>query len=183
MEDAQIVQLYWDRRETAIEETDRVYGGGLRRLANNILPTPEDGEECVSDTYWQTWNAIPPNRPLRLFAFLARICRNLAFNRLDRLKAQKRSATVVELTRELELCIAAPDDSPQDLQELGELLTAFLRRLPEESRRVFLRRYWYADSVKQIAERYRISESKVKTLLFRARNQLRDYLEKEGIAV
>lgn len=182
MGDAEIIQLYWERDPHAIEMTDEMYGGKLRRLAGNMLPTPEDAEECVNDTYLGAWNTIPPTKPTHLFAYLARLCRNVSLNRIDWLNAQKRKATMVELTRELEMCIPSPDDERrQNSEEIGRVLSDFLRTLPQETRQVFVRRYWYADSVRDIAKRYQLGESKVKTMLFRTRNKLRDYLESEGI--
>ena len=184
MKDAEIVRLFWERDARAIEATADLYGSKLNRLAGHMLPTPQDAEECVNDTYLGAWNTIPPTKPENLFSYLARLCRNLALNRIDWLNAQKRKTIVVELTRELDMCIPNPDDQRrQDSRELGQVLSAFLHTLPEEARRVFVRRYWYADPVRDIAARYRMSESKVKTLLFRTRNKLRDYLEREGISV
>lgn len=184
MTDEQIIALYWDRDPRAIEATDEAYGIKLQRLAEQMLSAPQDAEECVNDTYLGAWNTIPPTKPERLFAYLAGICRHLVLNRIDWQNAQKRRATVVELTRELELCIPNPrEEQRQTGEEIGQALSAFLRTMPEDTRRVFLRRYWYADGVKDIATRYHISESKVKTMLFRTRNKLREYLEKEGISL
>lgn len=184
MDDREILDLFWARDERAIEMTQRAHGGKLNRLAVGILRTEEDAEECVSDTYWKAWETIPPQRPNYFFAYLAKICRFLCFGRLDWQNAQKRSADVVSLTEEMELCI--PDcsrDRQLESRELGRLLTKFLDTLPKESRVIFLRRYWYAQSVREIAIGCGVSESKVKTQLHRTRNKLRGYLEKEGIAV
>lgn len=138
----------------------------------------------MSDTYMKAWETIPPQRPNYLFAYLAKICRNCALGRLEWLSAGKRNAEIVELTREMELCI--PDMAHQrklEGEELGRLLNVFLDSLSRDSRLIFLRRYWYADSVQDIAFRYAISESKVKTQLHRTRNKLRIFLAKEGITV
>jgi len=144
----------------------------------------EDAEECVSDTYLNAWNAIPSERPDHLFAYLARVCRNLALDRLDWKNAKKRQAHVVALTAELEACIPDPWRERQlSGQEIGAALTAFLQGVPEDQRLIFLRRYWYGDSIRDIAGRYGFTESKVKTTLLRTRSRLRDYLEKEGITV
>lgn len=184
MTDAQIIDLYWERDPHAIEVTDETYGAKLQRLAQQMLSTEQDAEECVNDTYLGAWNTMPPTRPERLFAYLAGLCRHLVLNRIDWLNAQKRRATVVELTRELELCIPNPQEEQRHRsEEIGQALTAFLRTLPEDARRVFLRRYWYGDGVRDVAERYHISESKVKVMLFRTRNKLREYLEKEEISI
>ena len=182
MEDYRIIDLYWERNAQAITVTEEKYGGKLHHIAQNILYVREDAEECVNDTYLGAWNTMPPKRPNYLFAYLAKICRNLACNCLDWKNAKKRRAEVVELTDEMELCIPNPEeDRRRDGEEIGAALSAFLRNLAEEKRLVFMRRYWFADSVSDIAKRYHISESKVKTMLFRTRKELRTYLEREGI--
>lgn len=184
LEDERILALYWARDAAAIQETDVKYGARLHGLSRRLLPVREDAEECVNDTYLGAWNAIPPTRPAHFFAFLAKLCRNLACNRLDWLNAAKRRADVVSLTDELAACVPGTDGGrEQALRELGDLLSDFLRGLPQESRLFFLRRYWFMDSVKEIAERYAVGESRVKTSLFRTRRRLREYLEKEGISV
>ncbi len=184
MEDSEILDLYWARNEQAIQETEMAYGGKLNVLSYRIVNTLEDAQECVNDTYLAAWDTIPPKRPEYLFAYLAKICRNYSLGRLDWLNAAKRRADVVELTREMEMCI--PDRS-NDLylegKELGAVLNRFLGSLPRESRMIFLRRYWYADSIEEIARRYRFSQSKVKTSLHRTRSKLSAYLEKEGIEI
>lgn len=184
MEDKNIINLYFLRSEEAITETDRRYGRRLHQIADNILKSPEDAEESVSDTYLKAWQTIPPQKPVHFFAYLARICRNFSLDRLDWRNAAKRSAQVVSLTQEMELCI--PDksrDSQLSGRELGRLLNAFLATLTPENRMIFLRRYWYIDSVGDIAARYGITENAVSTRLHRTREKLAAYLKKEGIAV
>lgn len=184
MTDAQIIALFWAREEDAIRQTDIAYGRKLYVLADKILHSREDAEESVSDTYLQAWDTIPPQRPSHFFAYLAKICRNAALGRLEWYSAAKRSAEVVTLTMEMEQCI--PDHSQvitPEGDELFRLMNSFLESLSLESRLIFLRRYWYADSVQEIAARYHISQSKVKTQLHRTRNKLRIYLTKEGINV
>lgn len=184
MNDEAILELYFARNEDAIAQTDAVYGKSLRTLSNRILNSREDAEESVSDTYLKTWNTIPPTRPRHFFGYLAKICRFASMDRLDWRSAAKRHAQVVSLTREMELCI--PDerrDRDLEARELGRILNAFLAALPREPRMIFLRRYWYADNVRDIAARYDITESKVKTSLHRTRKKLSDYLAQEGIAV
>ena len=184
MEDAKIIELFFQRNEQAVKETDTAYGRKLYVLSNNILNNREDAEESVSDTYMETWNSIPPKRPKYFYAFLASVCRNMSFNRLDWRLAAKRNAEVVSLTQELEMCI--PDsrqDGEMDRRELRRVLETFLDSLSKESRLIFLRRYLYVDTVAEIAARYGISESKVKTQLHRARAKLHTYLKKEGIYV
>ena len=184
MEDAKIIALFWERNEQAVKETDTAYGGKLYSLSNRILNNREDAEESVSDTYMEAWNSIPPKRPTYFYAFLAAICRNLSLNRLDWRMAAKRNAEVVALTQEMESCI--PDrrqESEVDRRELRRVLENFLESLSKESRLIFLRRYLYVDTVAEIAQRYGISESKVKTQLHRSRQKLRTCLEKEGITL
>ena len=184
MEDQEIIQLYWDRNEQAIRETEAAYGGRLNAYACRIVNTREDAQECVSDTYLAAWNSIPPQRPQYFFSYLAKICRNFCFGRLDWMNAAKRKAEVVTLTREMELCI--PDRTLErklEGEELGALLNRFLSTISRENRMIFLRRYWYADSIEEIAGRYHFSQSKVKTSLFRTRSKLYTFLEKEGVAV
>lgn len=184
MEDTKILDLYWARNELAIEETAKAYGSSLYGLSNKILQNQEDSEENVSDTYMRTWESIPPHRPKYFLAFLSKICRHLALDRLDWRKAAKRNAEIVSLTQEMELCI--PDTSHDRYQEakaIGKALEAFLQTLPKETRLIFLRRYLYVDTVAEIAARYGLSESKVKMQLHRTRARLSDYLKKEGITV
>lgn len=184
MEDHEIIALYWDRNEQAIEETEKTYGGKLSALAYRIVSTREDAQECVNDTYLAAWNTIPPQRPAFFFAYLAKICRNFSLGRLDWLNAARRKAEVVTLTREMELCI--PDRANErrlEGQELGAVLNRFLGTISRENRMIFLRRYWYADSIEEIAQRYRCSQSKVKTSLHRTRNKLSAFLAKEGVTV
>lgn len=184
MEDQQIIELFWDRDNGAIHAAQEKYGGSLLHLAERLLHSAQDAEECVNDAYLKAWNAIPPERPSLLFAYLAKVCRNLALDRLDWRNAQKRKAEVVSLTLELESCVPVGRNRDKlESWEIGELLTGFLRQLPEEQRNIFLRRYWYADSIRDIAWRYGYSESKVKTTLMRLRNRLRSYLEGEGVTV
>lgn len=182
MEDAKIIELFWARDEKAIEETASAHGSKLHRLAQRIVLNREDAQECVSDTYYAAWDSIPPNRPVHFFAYLAKICRNFAFGLLERNQAQKRQAVIVELTAEMQQCI--PDrlaEARLEGQELGRVLNAFLGTLSRDNRLIFLRRYWYADSVTEIASRYGMSQSKVKTQLHRVRSKFKTYLESEGI--
>lgn len=184
MEDTKIIELYWRRNQDAITETDRSYGRRLNALAENILKNREDAEESVNDTYLKAWETIPPQRPNYFFAYLAKICRFFAFGRLDWKQAAKRQAEVVALTEEMELCI--PDRRREDElagKEIGRAINAFLADLTVENRLIFMRRYWYCETIAEISERYQISQSKVKTRLHRLRSQLSQHLEKEGICV
>ena len=186
MDDNRIVELYLLRDETAIKQTTEKYGSRLRSLAYGIVKDQQTAEECENDTYMKAWNTIPPHEPRSyLYAFLARITRHISLNCCRDRSRLKRSAFISELSAEMEQCIPAPDDSSCRMDDLA-LRTAindFLGKLDEEKRNMFVRRYWFLDSVADIAKRYGISESKVKTTLFRCRNRLREYLIKEGYTV
>lgn len=184
MEDSKIIELFFARNEDAIKHTDDAYGRRLYHLADNIVHNSQDAEESVSDTYLKTWDTIPPHKPQYFFAYIAKICRHFALDKLDWKKAAKRNAEVVSLTQEMELCI--PDSEQErklEGKELGNILDAFLRTLTPENRVVFMRRYWYVDTIAEIAARYGISESAVQMRLNRTRAKLCTYLEKEGIRV
>ena len=184
MEDQKIIELYFARDEEAIVQTRQSYGDKLRSLAYGILKNNEDAEESESDTYLKTWEAIPPQRPVYFYAFLAKICRNLSLHRITGRNAQKRSAVLVELTKEMEECI--PDRAAEldfEALELGEILSAFLRTQPEQNRIIFIRHYMLAEPVRDCARRLGVSRSTVESALFRTRNKLREHLEKEGIRV
>ena len=177
MEDSEILKLFLERKEQAISELEHKYGTRLKLLAERMV-SAEDAKECVNDTYLAVWNSVPPNRPEYLFAYAAKICRNLALNKIEREQAAKRSAVVVELSAELMEYI--PDNAlATDETGLRELLVAFLGGLTEEKRKLFLRRYWYGESVKELAEAFGYRESKVKSMLFRLRKQLWNELKKE----
>ena len=184
MEDSKILELFFARNEDAIRHTDDAYGRRLFALADNIVRNDQDAEESVSDTYMRAWDTIPPQKPQHFFAYLAKICRNFALKKLDWKNAAKRKAEVVSLTQEMEACI--PDstrDREMEAKELGMLLDRFLRTLTPENQMFFLRRYWYVDTIAEIAARYGISESAVQMRLNRTRARLCTYLEKEGIRV
>ena len=184
MNDPNIIELYWARNEQAIEETDKTYGRTLLGLSQRILANKQDAEENVYDTYMRAWESIPPQRPLYFKAFLTKICRRLALDRLDWRNASKRNAELVSLTEEMASCI--PDkriDDQLEGKELGRLLEQFLATLPKDSRLIFLRRYLYLDTVAEISKRYGFSESKVKMQLQRTRSKLQTYLNKEGVRV
>ena len=184
MDDSKIIELFFARNEDAIKHMDDTYGRRLFHLADNIVHNDQDAEESVNDTYMKAWDTIPPQRPEHFFAYIAKICRNFALKRIDWQKAKKRNEEVVSLTQEMENCI--PDtyrDREADERELGRILDAFLRTLTPENQMVFLRRYWYVDTIAEIAVRYGISESAVQMRLNRTRSKLAMYLAKEGIKV
>lgn len=185
MEDEKIIDLYWARNEQAIAETSQKYGNLCRSIAYRILGDYEDAQECENDTYIATWNAIPPTRPNILSAFLSRIARNQALNRYEYNTAQKRNSHFDVVLDELEECLTAKD-SVEDTFLAGELagtINQFLAGLKKETRVMFVRRYRYSDSVKEIADRMQIGESKVKTTLFRVRQELKEYLAARDINI
>lgn len=186
MHDSQIVALYFDRDPRAIEETAAKYGSYCHRIARNILGNPEDAEEAVSDTYLALWATIPPHRPLTLSTFLGKIARRTALKQLGRSQAQKRGGGQVPLAlEELSECISDGKTPEAALEnaELTRILNAFLEALPRQERVVFVCRYWYLDSVAEIAERFGFTQSKTKSMLSRTRKKLRAALNKEGITL
>lgn len=186
MEDRQIVELYWQRREQAIRETERRYGQTLQGLAYRILSDREDSHECVNDTYLHTWNSLPPHKPDSLGAYVVRILRHTAIDRYRRRKAEKRSGSEYALSlEELAECVSG-SDTPQTEAEataLAETIGAWLSARPEPVQQAFMQRYFYAESLETIARRLSMPLGSVKSLLFRARQDLRTYLEQEGWTV
>ncbi len=182
MEDEAIVTLYWQRSEEAIARTDQKYGRYCHAIAYNILQDHQDSDECVNDTYLSLWEIIPPRRPSLLSALLAKITRNHALDRCKYNRAEKRGGGQVALALdELSECVGKSEEDYLEGRALTELLNNFLTELPQKSREVFLLRYWYICSVKQIGDKLGLSESNVKMTLLRSRKQLRSLLEKEGI--
>ena len=194
MNDSEIIELYFQRDEQAIKETDSRYGGLCHHIAYNILNenkfkqaynilnNKEDAEECVSDAYVGVWNAIPPARPDNFMAFVSRITRNLSLKKLEFITRDKRSRDMSVSLEELEAVL--PDERcVKDItgEELGSAISRFLRGQKAEARNVFIRKYYFFDSVKEIAARYSFTESKVKNMLLHTRKKLRDYLVKEDI--
>ena len=182
MDDNKIIELYFKRDEDALTQTKECYGKQLNALAFRILQNKEDAEECENDTYMKAWNSIPPQKPQHFFAYLAKICRNTALNMTEKSKAEKRSAIIVELTKELSECL--PDKSTLEKtaeQELGDIISEFLKTVSKDNRIIFVRRYFLSETISDISKALCISESKVKSSLFRTRNRLRDYLSKEEL--
>ena len=184
MDDLHIIELYFARDEQAVRETDRKYGKLCFRVVKNLLFNNEDSEECVNDTYLTLWNKIPPTRPINFMAYICKITRNLSLKKLEVSSAMKRSAIAIISLSEIEATL--PDHSIANGvndEELGKLISSFLWNEKELDRNVFLRKYWFFDSISDIAERYSLSENNVKSMLFRTRNRLREFLRKEGIEV
>lgn len=184
MDDNQIIELYFARNEQAIRETEAKYGKLCFSVANRILENNEDSEECVNDTYLNAWNKIPPTRPNHFSAFLCKITRLISLKKLEFSSALKRTSAVIVSFEELEGVLQDQKIAQAtDAEDLGGLISAFLRREKEDARNIFLRKYFFCDSVSEIAERYRLNENTVKSMLFRTRNRLREYLRKEGVEV
>ena len=186
MRDTEILDLYWARSEAAITETQKSYGNYCFSIAFHILHAKEDSEECVNDTWLRAWNAIPPSRPARLELFLGTITRNLSFDRWKQKNAKKRGNGEMETALdELEECIPDRNRTEEIVEEreLQRYINQFLGTLRENERNIFLRRYWYAEEYNEIAKRYSLNLNTVKTTLFRVRRKLKDYLEKEGVAI
>ena len=184
MDDTQIVELYWARKESAIEETEAKYGSYCRSIAGNILQNQDDAEECVNDTWLGAWNSMPPHRPSVLSTFLGKLTRRISIDKWRRTTAKKRGDGQLPLVlAELEDCISDGKSIEEETEQklLAEVISAFVKSLPETEQKVFLCRYWYMDSVSAIATRFRFSESKVKSMLSRTREKLRVRLEKEGL--
>lgn len=183
MNDNEIVTLYWKRDEQAIKETDEKYGTYCLKISLNILADMSDSEENVSDTYLQAWSSIPPQRPISLKAFLAKITRNLALNRYKAAHTKKRAAS--ELTISLdELDICSPSkvtvEDEVGIKHLSKCISDFLRQQSTDARNIFVCRYFYCESIKDIAERFGHSQSKIKSMLMRTREKLKSYLKQEG---
>lgn len=183
MEDTQIVQLYWDRDQAAITQSDLKYGSYCFCVSNNILGSPEDAEECVSDTWMGAWEAMPPHRPQLLRMFFAKITRRISINRLEARNAEKRGGGEIPAAlEELTECVGTGPDVEEQTQyrALVEAINVFLRGLPERDGNLFLRRYFFGESIRLIAREYGITENNANVNLSRTRKKLREYLRKEG---
>lgn len=184
MEDREIVDLYWRRSEDAIPETAAKYGSYCRIIAYNILTDHEDAEECVNDTWLGAWNSMPENRPARLAPYLAKLTRWLSLTRLRDRNCLKRGGGELSLSlEELSECLDSGVDTQKQVEqrELTEAIRCFLEGLDEQTRYVFLARYWFMASVQEIGEKFSFSQSKVKSMLMRTRHALRDYLKEEEL--
>ena len=183
MKDSEIVQLYWERKPEAISVTSDKYGGYCKSIAKSILGSAEDAEECVNDTYMNAWNSMPPHKPAMLSTFLGKIARNLAFNRYKSNHADKRGGgELPAVLDELEECVSGKSDVEQELdnKELANAISEFLRSLSPQKRKVFVCRYWYSDSISDIADRCGMKVGAVTMTLSRLRLKLRSYLLEKG---
>jgi len=183
MEDREIVELYWQRDETAIAETDAKYGGFCRRIAENLLGIREDAEECVNDVYSEAWSSMPTERPERLRPWLGRVARNISIDRWRQNHAQKRYAGMESLLSELEECVPAPCSVERAVEayDLGRVIDRWLLTLPDDDRSLFLRRYWNGERLKTLAAEQGVPAGRLAQRMLRLRRSLKSELEKEGI--
>ena len=183
-DDITIIQMFWDRDEKAIAATKEKYGHYCLSIAESILGNSEDAEECVNDAFLKTWDSIPPNKPSVLSAYIGKIVRNLSFNLYKRNNREKRGAGSIEpVLNELSDMIAGPNSTEDDFDGkiMSEAVNSFLSNLTEDKRKIFVCRYWYADSVKDISKRFGMTENSISVILNRLRIQLRNYLSERGI--
>ncbi len=185
MNDASIIELYWERNQQAIRETDKKYGRLCLSTANNLLNNLHDSQECVNDTYLVAWNKIPPTKPEHLAAFLCRITKNIAYKKIERNNALKRSNNLLLSFDELGDCVSGIS-SPEDeiyLKELSDAISTFLYKQKERDQAIFLKRYWFCNSISDIASEVGLSEKNTTLILFRLRQKLKNYLMKEGFDI
>ncbi|MFC5406507.1 RNA polymerase sigma factor [Cohnella soli] len=185
MEDQGIIHLYLQRSQQALVETKNKYGAYCKAIARNIVSNHSDVEECENDTYLAAWHAIPPNRPRKFSVFLGRITRNIALDKHGYNTAKKRNREFEVILTELEGCLASPETAETGFEagEVANLINQFLLAIDEQARHLFIRRYWYSDSIDQLSKRFNISSSKTKSILFRTRNKLRAHLAQEGVSL
>ncbi len=183
MDDEKIIELFFDRNELALGETEKKYGRYCFAISFRILNSNEDSEECVNDTWLSAWNAIPPKRPDSLRGFLGRICRNISLDRLDFLKAEKRNGNVTEAFEELEAFLSGSEEDIEQEMFMREAVNRFLESLDRKTRIIFMQRYWYFCSVAEIAEGMGITENNVRVTLHRTKLKMRSFFEKEGITI
>ena len=183
MEDEKIISLYWARDEQAITETSEKYGPYCRAIAHNILFDPADEEECLNDTWLRAWNAIPPQRPRVLSVFLGKITKNLSYDMYRKKHREKRGGGEITLVlEELSECVSGNTDPEQKLigDELNNIINSFLATLSDEYRHMFIIRYWYSESIRDMAKRFRKSENSISVTLSRIRGRLKTYLAERG---
>ncbi len=183
MDDEKIIEMFFDRNEQAVGETEKKYGRYCHSISYRILNSNEDSEECVNDTWLSAWNAIPPKKPESLRGFLGRICRNISLDRLDFLRADKRNTNVTEAFEELELFLSGKEENIPEEIFMRETVNKFLKSLDQKTRIIFMRRYWYFCSVEEIADSMGITENNVRVTLHRTKLKMRSFFEKEGITI
>lgn len=183
MEDSKIIELYFDRSESAVKESQDKYGKYCGVIAGNILKSEEDAEECVNDTWFKAWNIIPPHKPPKLDAFFGKITRNLAIDKFRQLKSCRRGSGEISLClEELAECVGK-EETFTDTVALRDALNRFMEELDTRSRELFVLRYWYMFSMKETAKRCGVTEGTAKMSLYRTRSALREFLAEEGFEV
>lgn len=181
LKEEEILDLYFSRSDDALRITEKVYGGRLLRFASNMICN-EDAMECVNDTYLAAWNMIPPERPHNFLSWLYKVLRNIVCDRIDWNTAAKRGKRVNVLLDELAECISDSNASYEgELSDTGRIISDFLNNIDKDKRIMFVRRYWYGLSISELSKEYAVSQSKIKTTLFRIRKELKEYLIKEGV--
>ena len=185
IEDKKIVELFFKRSELAIRELDNKYGKFCHRLSYNIVNNRQDAEECVNDAYLGAWNAIPPEKPDPLLTYLCKIVRNISLKMYYRKQVAKRSSTYTIAMEEIEACIAAPSmvETEFDARELARVIESFLDTLTAENRVIFMRRYWFSDSCKDIAGLVGLTEKNITVRLTRIRQKMKKYLIEKGVFI
>ncbi len=185
MDDVKIIEMYFARNEKAVDETRTKYGGFINHIAFNILKVSEDAEECENDTYLRLWNAIPPDRPEYFKAYIGKVVRNLAISLYRKNTAAKRSSGMYVLLSELEECLPSKEsvEAELDAKYLSSVISEWLRSLSEENRIIFIKRYWYGESVKDIAAQSDFSPAELSSLLFALRKKLKKELTEKGVTV
>lgn len=185
MKDEEIINLYLNKSENAIYETEKKYGKYCEYIAYNILQDKEDTKECINDAFLNVWNAIPPQKPKILKAFLGKITRNLAINKYEKKKAKKRGGTIEAVLEELEECISDNHRIEEKIEydELIRNINMFLETVSKDKRKIFIERYWYLNSIKVISKNNKLTESNAKTTLSRIRNQLKKFLDERGVEI
>ena len=186
MDDAQIVALYWQRDENAIQKSNEIYGRYLTKIAFQVLANIEDSKESVNDTYLKAWNSMPPHKPNILSTYLGKITRQVSIDTYRKRSSQKRQGSQYALSlSELEDCIPGNVNPEQEVEasELSDCINAFLHSLPSDTRHAFIGRYFFLDSTREVAAYCGMSESKLKSILHRTRLKLKEYLEKEGFSI
>ena len=184
MEDEKIIELYFERNESAISETAEKYGNYLYKIAFNILSDKEDSEESVNDTYMSVWNTIPPEKPNVFSAFLSKITRYISINRYSAKKTEKRGRGEIDAAfEEIEECVPDKSDIYDEIEtkELAKMISDYLKNLPETERKIFVCRYYYLDSLSDISKQFGFSQSKIASMLHRTRKKILSHLEKEGV--
>lgn len=183
MNDMELIEMYFRRDENAIKQTEIKYGLFCRSLAYNILRIHEDAEECVNDTYLKTWNSIPPNEPVYFKGWLGRVVRNISLDLWRKNHRKKRYAGIEEIFEELDECIPSSSDVEGEIEKgmLTEVLNKWIGELPQMDRNIFLRRYWFGESLKTIAKLYRLAPADIANRMYRLRQKLKADLKKEGI--